>query len=101
MVSLESFKPGLQELLGRSDAPALVTEVAWLTAYATASSQKHLEPGDILQPLLALLPTAVHRVTMFVTFSSSCKTGPSFTNVHAASAQTLIQAVTMSESSVL
>ena len=68
MVSLESFKPSLRELLGRSDAPALVTEVAWLTAYATASSQKHLEPGDILQPLLALLPTAVHQVTMNVTF---------------------------------
>lgn len=62
MVSVEGFVPGLRELLKRADAPGLVTEVAWMTAYATASQPRHLKPSHLLQPLLALLPAAVQEV---------------------------------------
>lgn len=62
LTSLKNFKPGLRELLGRTDFVGLVTEAAWVTAYATASTQTCLTVKDVLKPLLDLLPQAVSQV---------------------------------------
>ena len=53
---------GLCELLQHSE-PGLVTEVAWVTAYATASQQvRRLLAAGILQPLLGLLSKIAQEV---------------------------------------
>lgn len=66
MLSLESFKPRLKELLRRTDALGLVSEVAWVVAYALASSTRHVKPEDFLMPLLQLLAAAYSQVRILL-----------------------------------
>ena len=58
MVSLENFRPHLRDVLRRFDAPALLSEAAWVVAYATASQQRHLPAQEFLRPILNLLEFA-------------------------------------------
>ena len=62
MVSLENFKPRLKELLRRTDAAGLMSEVAWVVAYASASRTRHIKPADLLLPLLQLMALAFSQV---------------------------------------
>lgn len=58
MVSLENFRPHLRDVLRRFDAPALLSEAAWVAAYATASQQRHLPASELLHTILDLLEFA-------------------------------------------
>lgn len=62
MVSLESFRPKLRELLASTDNVELVSNAMWLMASTSASRCQHLKSADILMPCLDVLARSTNTV---------------------------------------
>lgn len=77
LVSTEAFGPNFLQLLGRDDAPGLVTEAAWLTSYITAAPGNLLPLEDVLPPLLTVLQKGLSQVGFSLNVTSQiCQSDP-------------------------